>query len=74
MVTGNAVITTSRVEHPRFRLYGNTAVLISDYVQGGTNATNKPFEYRYVTTDIWILRGGRWECVSTQLALVPKKS
>ena len=56
------------------RLSGGTvAVDIGDYKEIGTDKDGKPFERLSRFTNVWVLKEGKWQCVSGHASSVPVK-
>ena len=57
------------------RVYGGgtVAVDIGDYKEAGTDKDGKPFERLSRFTNVWVLKEGKWQCVSGHASSVPVK-
>jgi len=57
------------------RVYGGgtVAVDIGDYKEVGTDKDGKPFERLSRFTNVWVLKEGKWQCVSGHASSVPVK-
>ena len=57
------------------RVYGGgtVAVDIGDYKEVGTDKDGKPFERLSRFTNVWVLKEGKWQCVSGHASNVPVK-
>ena len=51
----------------QIQVYGDTAVLTGLDTISGRNK-GKPYEVKWLYMDVWIKRGGRWQCVKTYAA------
>ena len=63
--------SSNRLNDVKVRFYGNTAVAQGDesYIRRKDNARG-----RYVWTDTWVKRNGRWQVVAAQDAMVRESS
>ena len=52
---------------------GTVAVDIGDYKEIGTDKDGKPFERLSRFTNVWVLKEGKWQCVSGHASSVPVK-
>lgn len=57
------------------RVYGGgtVAVDIGDYKEAGMDKDGKPFERLSRFTNVWVLKEGKWQCVSGHASSVPVK-
>jgi uncharacterized protein (TIGR02246 family) len=55
------------------RIYGGgtVAVDIGDYLEKGRDKGGKAFERKTRFTNVWVLRDGKWQCVSGHASLIP---
>ena len=68
----NQQVDSSLLDDFTIRIYGNTAVvLFTLHLTGPKNGIPTAVTYRYV--DVFVLRDGRWQCVSSQSTRVPAK-
>jgi ketosteroid isomerase-like protein len=52
--------------------YGpNVAVVVGTAHEKGTGKDGKPFDRKFRFTDTWVERGGRWQCVASQVMKLP---
>ena len=52
--------------------YGpNVAVVVGTAHEKGTGKDGKPFDRKFRFTDTWMERGGRWQCVASQVMKLP---
>jgi len=58
-------------ENPKVFLYGNTAIVTSEYRTRGTDS-GKPFVHRGRFTDTWVNLNGKWQCVASQETWIGK--
>jgi hypothetical protein len=56
----------ARTTRPRVRVYGGTAVLTAR-VTNTAHYGGKRFDADEWTTDVFVLRDGRWRCVLSQI-------
>ena len=64
------VIESATSDNFDVRVYKNTAVLIArDTIRLQRNGVTVTEVYRYI--DVWIKRGGRWQCVATESYIRP---
>jgi len=54
------------------QVYGDTAVLTGLDTITGKNK-GQPFAVKWLYMDVWIKRGGRWQCVKTHATLASEK-
>ncbi len=57
------------------RVYGGgtVAVDIGDYKEAGTDKDGKAFDRRSRFTNVWVLKGGSWKCVSGHASTIPQQ-
>ena len=55
--------------HTSVYLYGNIAIVTSEYRTKGTDS-GKPFVHRGRFTDTWVKLNGEWKCVADQETLI----
>jgi ketosteroid isomerase-like protein len=56
------------------RTYGpSVAVVVGASREKGTGKDGKAFDRTFRFTDTWVDRNGQWQCVASQIMLVPKK-
>jgi ketosteroid isomerase-like protein len=52
--------------------YGpNVAVVVGTAHEKGTGKDGQPFDRKFRFTDTWVDRGGRWQCVASQIMKLP---
>jgi len=52
--------------------YGpNVAVVVGTAHVKGTGRDAKPFDRKFRSTDTWMERSGRWQCVASQVMKLP---
>jgi ketosteroid isomerase-like protein len=52
--------------------YGpNVAVVVGTAHEKGTGKDGQPFDRKFRFTDTWVERGGRWQCVASQIMKLP---
>ena len=71
----NQQIDASALDEFTVRVYGNTAVVLFTLRLRGP-MQGKPVELAFRYTDVWVMRDGRWRCVtshSTRLNPKPEK-
>lgn len=56
-----------------FRFYGDTAVVIGRTKEKGKSRNGVEFFVEYRWTDVFVKRGGRWQCVAAQVVRIPPK-
>ena len=66
-VVESAVSTDLQVQ-----VYGNTAIVTGLDTIKGTNK-GEPYTNKWLYLDVWIKRGGRWQCVKTYSTLTKQK-
>ena len=67
--------TASAASSIDVRVYGGgtVAVDIGDYRESGLDKDGKPFERASRFTNVWVLRDGKWQCVSGHASLIPAR-
>ena len=67
--------TASAASSIDVRVYGGgtVAVDIGDYRESGVDQDGKPFERASRFTNVWVLRDGKWQCVSGHASLIPAR-
>jgi len=67
--------TASAASSIDVRVYGGgtVAVDIGDYRESGVDKDGKPFERASRFTNVWVLRDGKWQCVSGHASLIPAR-
>lgn len=68
----NTVFSLNESSNLHIRVHGSTAMVIADLHQVFTR-DGKAFDYWVRFTDTWILRDGRWLCLSGHATLLQKK-
>jgi ketosteroid isomerase-like protein len=58
-------------ENPKVFMYGNTAIVTSEYRTKGTDS-GKPFVHHGRFTDTWVNLNGKWQCVASQETWISK--
>ncbi len=68
-------LTSAVAGSSEVRVYGGgtVAVDIGDYKEVGTDKDGKPFERLSRFTNVWVLKEGKWQCVSGHASSVPVK-
>jgi ketosteroid isomerase-like protein len=69
IASGDLVHDGMKLDSPAIRIYGNTAV-VSGIASSSGKYRGQPFSLRERSTDVFIKRHGRWQCVLTQLTRV----
>ena len=54
-----------------FRFYGDTVVVIGRTKEKGKSQNGAEFSVEYRWTDVFVKKGGRWQCVAAQVVRVP---
>ena len=71
ITAANTKFSLNESSNLHIRVHGNTAMVIADlhqiFVRDG-----KPFDYWVRFTDTWILRDGKWLCLSGHASLLKK--
>jgi ketosteroid isomerase-like protein len=66
--------TSAKNEKLEVRMFGkDVAVVVGTSHEKGTGKDGKAFDRTYRYTDTWMNRGGKWQCVASQVALVSGK-
>lgn len=58
-------------ENPKVFMYGNAAIVTSEYRTRGTDS-GKPFVHHGRFTDTWVNLNGEWQCVASQETWISK--
>jgi ketosteroid isomerase-like protein len=54
--------------------YGNdVAIVIGTAREKGSGKDGKAFDRTYRFTDTWMNRGGKWQCIASQISLMSQK-
>jgi len=70
--SGTLVHSAMDSEDVRVRIYGTTAV-VTALTSSKAQYMNREFSTRERTTDVFVKRDGRWQCVITQLTTFTKQ-
>jgi ketosteroid isomerase-like protein len=66
--------TLAKNEKLDVRMYGkDVAVIVGTAREKGTAKDGKVFDRTYRFTDTWMNRGGKWQCIASQVALLASK-
>jgi ketosteroid isomerase-like protein len=66
--------TSAKNEKLDVHRYGNdVAVVVGTYREKGSGKDSKTFDRTYRFTDTWMNRGGKWQCIASQLSLLTQK-
>jgi ketosteroid isomerase-like protein len=66
--------TSNKNEKLDVQMYGpGVAVVVGTYREKGTGKDGKNFDRSYRFTDTWMDRGGKWQCIASQVSLVGQK-
>jgi ketosteroid isomerase-like protein len=66
--------TSNKNEKLDVQMYGpGVAVIVGTYREKGTGKDGKNFDRSYRFTDTWMDRGGKWQCIASQVSLVGQK-
>ncbi len=71
--SGTLTRKTFEISDPRIRMYGKMVLITTKVATSGVFA-GKPFDVQERQTDVWIWMDGRWMCVLTHEAMMPKKN
>jgi len=62
---------TSKNEKLNVKMYGtNVAVVTGRAREIGTGKDGKAFDRTFLYTDTWMLRGGKWQCIGSQVSKI----
>jgi ketosteroid isomerase-like protein len=66
--------TSTKAEKLDVHMYGpSVAVVVGMSNEKGTDKDGKTFDRTYRFTDTWMDRGGNWQCIASQVALVEQR-
>jgi ketosteroid isomerase-like protein len=61
--------TSAKNEKVDVHRYGNdVAVVVGTYREKGSGKDGKTFDRTYRFTDTWMNRGGKWQCIASQIS------
>jgi ketosteroid isomerase-like protein len=72
ITSGAYKLASYKLEDMKAHVYGDVAVVTGRNTMKGT-FQGKDMSGQYRFTDVFVKRGGRWQCVATQSTLVAKK-
>jgi ketosteroid isomerase-like protein len=62
---------SAKNEKLNVKMYGpNVAVVTGRAREVGTGKDGKAFDRTYLFTDTWMMRGGKWQCVASQISKI----
>jgi len=62
---------TAKNEKLNVKMYGtNVAVVTGRAREVGTGKDGKAFDRTFLFTDTWMMRGGKWQCVASQISKI----
>jgi ketosteroid isomerase-like protein len=62
---------TAKNEKLNVRMYGpNVAIVTGRAREIGTGKDGKGFDRAFLFTDTWVIRGGKWQCVASQISKI----
>jgi ketosteroid isomerase-like protein len=66
--------TSTKAEKLDVHMYGpSVAVVVGMASEKGTSKDGKTFDRTYRFTDTWMDRGGKWQCIASQVTLVGQR-
>jgi len=72
--TNKDTYTSTKAEKLDVHMYGaGVAVVVGMANEKGTGKDGKAFDRTYRFTDTWMDRGGNWQCIASQVALVGQR-
>jgi ketosteroid isomerase-like protein len=62
---------STKNEKLNVKMYGNNVTVVTGRAREvGTGKDGKAFDRTYLFTDTWMMRGGKWQCVASQIAKI----
>ena len=62
---------SAKNEKLNVKMFGtNVAVVTGRAREVGTGKDGKAFDRTFLFTDTWMMRGGKWQCVASQVAKI----
>ena len=62
---------TAKNEKLNIKQYGNNVTVVTGRAREvGTGKDGKAFDRTYLFTDTWMLRGGKWQCIASQITKI----
>lgn len=69
--SGAAVTQSYEIGSVKVRVFGNTAVAVGSDTEK-SSYKGKDTSGRYIWTDVWVMRDGRWRAVASQITAIAK--
>jgi len=62
---------SAKNERLNIKKYGNNVVVVTGRTrESGTGKDGKAFDRSYLFTDTWMMRGGKWQCIASQITKI----
>jgi ketosteroid isomerase-like protein len=62
---------TAKNEKLNIKQYGNNVTIVTGRArETGTGKDGKAFDRTYLFTDTWMMRGGKWQCIASQVTKI----
>lgn len=62
---------TAKNEKLNIKQYGNNVTVVTGRAREvGTDKSGKTFDRTYLFTDTWMVRGGKWQCIASQITKI----
>lgn len=62
---------TAKNEKLNVKMYGNNVAVVTGRAREiGTGKDGKAFDRTYLYTDTWMMRGGKWQCIASQVTKI----
>lgn len=62
---------TAKNEKLNVKMYGNNVAVVTGRAREiGTGKDGKAFDRSFLFTDTWMMRGGKWQCIASQVAKI----
>lgn len=62
---------SAKNEKLNVKMYGNNVAVVTGRArETGTGKDGKAFDRTYLFTDTWMMRGGKWQCVASQISKI----
>jgi len=62
---------SAKNEKLNVQMYGNNVAVVTGRArETGTGKDGKAFDRTFLFTDTWMMRGGKWQCISSQVARI----
>jgi ketosteroid isomerase-like protein len=62
---------SAKNERLNLKMYGNNVAIVTGRArETGTGKDGKAFDRTYLFTDTWMMRGGKWQCIASQITKI----